>query len=206
MGCSRLSNVHARQRGYIFNRMASPMLKEKQQPANGTPHKLAGGIYAVPTAVGRGARTPPQVRAVARQRAATHVGGGIPDAPEAFCRRPSPGKTPGPGMPGPYRAAAGKPPAVRKRPRRGQDPSLRTAPSTSARTPPQVRAAARQRAATHVVGGVSDATEASRHRPFPGKPPGRACPAPTARRCGNGDKKTGAIPFPGTASVLYISI
>ena len=28
--------------------MASPMLKEKQQPANGTPHKLAGGIYAAP--------------------------------------------------------------------------------------------------------------------------------------------------------------
>ena len=101
MGCSRLSNVHARQRGYIFNRMASPMLKEKQQPANGTPHKLAGGIYAVPTAVGRGARTPPQVRAVARQRAATHVGGGVPDAPEAFCRRPSPGKLPGRACPAP---------------------------------------------------------------------------------------------------------
>ena len=63
-------------------------------------------------------------------------------------------------VPGPYRAAVGKPHAVRKRPRRGQDPSLRTAPSTSA-------------------------------------------PPPTARRCGNGDKKTEAIPFPGTASVLY---
>ena len=187
MGCSRLSNVHARQRGYIFNRMASPMLKEKQQPANGTP---------------------PQVRAATRQRAATHVGGGVPDAPETFCRRPSPGqppgracpaptarrrasplpsanarggvktppygppinecphpaassrgspskgshprrgrrprcpgnllpppipgKTSGPGMPGPYRAAVGKPHAVHKRPRRGQDLSLRTDPSTSA--------------------------------------------------------------------------
>ena len=85
-------------------------------------------------------------------------------------------------MPGPYRAAVGKPPAVRKRPRRGQDPSLRTDPSTSARTPPQVRAATRQRAATHVGGGVPDAPETSRHRPSPGKPPGRACPAPTARR------------------------
>ena len=95
---------------------------------------------------------------------------------------PIPGKTPGPGMPGPYRAAAGKPPAVRKRPRRGQDPSLRTDPSTSACTPPQVRAATRQRAATHVGGGVPDAPETSRHRPSPGKPPGRACPAPTARR------------------------
>ena len=85
-------------------------------------------------------------------------------------------------MPGPYRAAAGKPPAVRKRPRRGQDPSLRTAPSTSARTPPQVRAATRQRTATHVGGGVPDAPEAFCRRPSPGKPPGRACPAPTARR------------------------
>ena len=88
----------------------------------------------------------------------------------------------GPGMPGPYRAAVGKPHAVRKRPRRGQDPSLRTDPSTSARTPPQVRAATRQRAATHVGGGVPDAPETSHHRPSPGKTPGRACPAPTARR------------------------
>ena len=154
---------------------------------------------------------------------------------------PIPGETSGPGMPGPYRAAVGKPHAVRKRPRRGQDPSLRTAPSTSARTPPQVRAATRQRAATHVGGGVPDAPEASRHRPSPGKPPGRACPAPTARRWASpmpsinahgGVKtppyeppapstsarppyraavrerrqKTEAIPFPGTASVLYISI
>ena len=105
-----------------------------------------------------------------------------PRRPGNLPSSPIPGKTPGPGMPGPYRAAVGKPHAVRKRPRRGQDPSLRTAPSTSARTPPQVRAATRQRAATHVGGGVPDAPETSRHRPFPGKPPGRACPAPTARR------------------------
>ena len=163
-----------------------------------------------------------------------------PRRPGNLLPPPIPGKTSGPGMPGPYRAAAGKPPAVHKRPRRGQDPSLRTAPSTSARTPPQVCAATRQRAATHVGGGVTAAPETSRHRPSPGKPPGRACPAPTARRwanpmpsanasggvktppygpphqrgarpptarrCGNGDKKTEAIPFPGTASVLYISI
>ncbi len=45
---------------------------------------------------------------------------------------PIPGKTSGPGMPGPYRAAVGKPHAVHKRPRRGQDLSLRTDPSTSA--------------------------------------------------------------------------
>ena len=107
MGCSRLSNVHARQRGYIFNRMASPMLKEKQQPANGIPHKLAYGIYAAPTAltgiksVGQGARTPPQVRAATRQRAATHVGGGVHDAPETSRHRPSPGKPPGRACPAP---------------------------------------------------------------------------------------------------------
>ena len=166
-----------------------------------------------------------------RQRAATHVGGGVPDATETLPSPPIPGKTSGPGMPGPYRAAAGKPPAVRKRPRRGQDPSLRTAPSTSARTPPQVRAATRQRAATHVGGGVPDAPETFCRRPSPGKPPGRACPAPTARRwasplpsanarggvktppygpthqrvpapptarrCGNGDKKPRQSLFPG---------
>ena len=96
-----------------------------------------------------------------------------PRRPGSLLPPPIPGKTSGPGMPGPYRAAVGKPYAVRKRPRRGQDPSLQTAPSTSAHTPPQVRAAARQRAATHVGGGVPDA---------PGKSPGRACPAPTARR------------------------
>ena len=105
-----------------------------------------------------------------------------PRRPGNLLPPPIPGKTSGPGMPGPYRAAAGKPHAVRKRPRRGQDPSLRTAPSTSARPPPQVRAATRQRAATHVGGGVPDAPETSRHRSSPGKPPGRACPAPTARR------------------------
>ena len=92
---------------------------------------------------------------------------------------------------------------------------------------------------TRVGGGVHDAPETSRHRPSPGKPPGRACPAPTARRracplpfanAHGGVKtppygpphqrmpapyraavrerrqKTEAIPFPGTASVLYISI
>ena len=86
-----------------------------------------------------------------------------PRRPGNLLPPPIPGNPPGPGMPGPYRAAAGKPPAVHKRPRRGQDPSLRTDPPTSA-------------------------------------------PPPAARRGGNGDKKTEAIPFPGTASVLYISI
>ena len=247
--------------------------------AAGKPHAVRkrprrGQDPSLRTAPSTSARTPPQVRAATRQRAATHVGGGVPDAPETFCRRPFPakppgracpaptarrwaspmpsanarggvktppygpthrrvpapysdyvnyirragcphsaassrgypstgghprrgrrprrpgnlpsppipGKTSGPGMPGPDRTAAGKHPAVRKRPRRGQDPSLRTAPSTSAHTPPQVRAAARQRAATHVGGGVPDAPETFCRRPSPGKPPGRACPAPTARR------------------------
>ncbi len=108
--------------------------------------------------------------------------GRCPRRPGNLLPPPIPGKTSGPGMPGPYRAAAGKPHAVRKRPRRGQDPSLRTAPSTSARTPPQVRAATRQRAAIHVGGGVPDAPETFCRRLSPGHPPGRACPAPTARR------------------------
>ena len=149
---------------------------------------------------------------------------------------PIPGKTTGPGMPGPYRAAAGKPHAVHKRPRRGQDPSLRTDPSTSACTPPQVRAATRQRAATHVGGGVPDAPEISHPRenpragyarplprggaasPMPSVnarggvktppygPPHQRVPAPRRAAVRERRQKTEAIPFPGTASVLYISI
>ena len=60
-----------------------------------------------------------------------------PRRPGNLLPPPIPGTPPGPGMPGPYRAAVGKPHAVRKRPRRGQDPSLRTAPSTSARPLPR---------------------------------------------------------------------
>ena len=252
--------------------MASPMLKEKQQPANGTPHKLAGGIYAAPTAIGRGARPPPQVRAATRQRAAPHVGGGVPDAPETFCCRPSleppragharplprgggkapcrpqtpaegsrplptnrpinecphpaassrgypstgghprrgrrprrpgnllpppiPGKTSGPGMPGPYRAAVGKPHAVHKRPRRGQDPSPTDRPINEVPTP-TARRWASPMPSVNAHGGVKTP---------PYEPPHQRVPRPpAARRCGNGDKKTEAIPFPGTASVLYIS-
>ena len=79
-----------------------------------------------------------------------------PRRPGSLLPPPIPGKTPGPGMPGPYCAAAGKPPAVRKRPRRGQDPSLRTAPSTSARPPPR--------------GGAGTATKKPRRSLFPGLP------------------------------------
>ena len=79
-----------------------------------------------------------------------------PRRPGNLLPPPIPGTPPGPGMPGPYRAAAGMPPAVRKRPRRGQDPSLRTAPSTSARTPPR--------------GGAGTATKKPRQSLFPGLP------------------------------------
>ena len=79
-----------------------------------------------------------------------------PRRPGNLLPPPIPGKTPGPGMPGPYRAAAGKPHAVRKRPRRGQDPSLRTAPSTSARPLPR--------------GGAGTATKKPRRSLFPGLP------------------------------------
>ena len=126
-----------------FQPYGQPNVERKKQPANGIPHKLAYGIYAAPTAltgiksVGRGAHTPPQVRAATRQRAVTHVGGGVPAAPETSRHRPSPGKPPGRVCTAPTARRCGKPYAVRKRPRRGQDPSLRTAPSTSARPPPR---------------------------------------------------------------------
>ena len=161
MGCSRLSNVHARQRGYIFNRMASPVLKEKQQPANGTP---------------------PQVRAATRQRAATHVRGGVPDAPETFCRRPSPGKPPGRACPAPTARRRASPlPSI------NAHGGVKTPPyePTHQRVPTPRRKFAWPPVngqPTRVGGGVHDAPETSRHRPSPGKPPGRACPAPTARR------------------------
>ena len=168
---------------------------------------------------------------------------------------PIPGKTPGPGMPGPYRAAVGKPPAVHKRPRRGQDPCLRTDPSTSARPYRAYVNYIRREGCPHPAassrGSPSTGSHPRRGRrprrpgnlpspPIPGKTsgpgmpgpyraaagkpyavrkrprrgqdpslrtdPSTGAPPPTARRCGNGDKKTEAIPFPGTASVLYISI
>ena len=130
------------------------------------------------TAPSTSARTPPQVRA------ATTSTGSHPRR-ERRPRRPGnllspliPGKTPGPGMPAPRRATAGKPPAVRKRPRRGQDPSLRTDPSTSARTPPQVRAATRQRAVNHVGGGVPRRPGNLPSPPIPGKTSGPGMPGP----------------------------
>ena len=100
-------------------------------------------------------------------------------------------------MPGPYRAAVVKPHAVHKRPRRGQDPSLRTALSTSARPYSayvnSIRRAGCPHPAASSRGYRSTGSHPRRGRrprrpgnlpspPIPGNPPGRACPAPTARR------------------------
>ena len=112
----------------------------------------------------------------------THVGGGVHDAPETSRHCPSPGKPPGRACPAPTARRRASPlPSINAH---GgvKTPPYGLTPLTSARTPPQVRAATRPRVATHVGGGVPDAPETSRHRPSPGKPPGRACPAPTARR------------------------
>ena len=182
--------------------MGSPMLKEKKQPANGIPHKLAYGIYAAPTAltgiksVGRGARTPPQVRAAVRQRAATHVGGGVPDAPEASRHRPSPGKPPGRACPAPTARQRASPlPSANAR------GGVKTPPygPPHQRVPPSYRAYVnyiRRAGCPHPAassrGHPSTGSHPRRGRrprrpgnlPSPGKPPGRVCTAPTARRCG----------------------
>ena len=196
------------------------------------------------TSVGRGAHTPPQVRTAPRQRAATHVGGGVPDAPEAFCRRPPPGKPPGRACPAPTaRRWASPMPSINAhggvktppygRPISAYVNSIRRAgcphPAASSRGYPSTGSHPRRGRRSRRAGSLLPP-------PIPGTPPGRACPAPTARRwaslmpsinahggvktppygpphqrvprpparrCGNGDKKTEAIPFPGTASVLY---
>ena len=148
-----------------FQPYGQPNVERKKQPANGIPHKLAYGIYAAPTAltgiksVGRGAHTPPQVRAATRQRAATHVGGGVPDAPEISHPRENP------------RAGYARP-----LPRGGAASPM---PSVNAR------------------GGVKTP---------PYGPPHQRVPAPRRAAVRERRQKTEAIPFPGTASVLYISI
>ena len=136
------------------------------------------------TSVGRGAHTPPQVRAANRQRAATHVGGGVPDAPETFCRRPSPGKPPGRVCLHPTARRWASPlPSINAR--GGVKPPPYGPPHQRVPTPrrkfawPPVNGQP-----TRVGGGVHDAPETSRHRPSPGKPPGRACPLPFANAHG----------------------
>jgi len=96
-------------------------------------------------------------------------------------------------MPGPYRAAVGKPHAVYKRPRRGQDPSLRTDPSTSARTyrayVNYIRRAGCPHPAASSRGYPSTGSHPRRGRrprrpgslllsPIPGKTPGPGMPGP----------------------------
>ena len=120
-----------------------------------------------------------------------------PRRPGSHPSPPIPGKTPGPGMPGPYRAAVGKPHAVRKRPRRGQDPSLRTDPSTGARPyrayVNYIRRAGCPHPAASSRGSPSTGSHPRRGRrprrpgnlpppPISGKTPGPGMPAPTARR------------------------
>ena len=186
-----------------------------------------------------------------------------PRRPGTLPSPPIPGKTPGPGMPGPYRAAVGKPHAVRKRPRRGQDPSLRTDPSTGARAPGRhicrpysaymnnTRRAGCPHPAASSRGHPSTGSHPRRGRrprrpgslpspPIPGKTPAPGLPGPYRAAAGKPPavrkrprrgqdpslrtdpptsapppyraavrerrQKTEAIPFPGTASVLYISI
>ena len=104
-----------------------------------------------------------------------------------------PRDTPGPGMPGPYRVEVGKPHAVHKRPRRGQDLSLRTAPSTSARSSRAyvnyIRRAGCPHPAASSRGYPSTGSHPRRGRrprrpgnllppPIPGKTPGPGMPAP----------------------------
>ena len=112
---------------------------------------------------------------------------------------PIPGTPPEPGMPGPYRAAVGKPHAVHKRPRRGQDPSLRTAPSTSARPyrayVNDIRRAGCPHPAASSRGSPSTGSHPRRgrrpRRPgslpsplIPGKTPGPGMPAPRRAAAG----------------------
>ena len=176
MGCSRLSNVHARQRGYIFNRMASPMLKEKQQPANGTP---------------------PQVRAATRQRAATHVGGGVPDAPETSRHRPSPGP-PRAGHARPLPRGGGQAPCRPQTPTGGSRPLPTDRPINEC--PPPYRAYVnyiRRAGCPHPAASSRSYPSTGSHPrrgrrprrpgnlpppPISGKTPGPGMPAPTARR------------------------
>ena len=132
------------------------------------------------TSVGRGARTPPQVRAAARQRAATHVGGGVPDAPEASRHRPSPGH-PRAGHARPLPRGGGQAPCRPQTPAEGSRPLPTDRPINGCPHP-----AASSRGYPSTGGHPRRGRRPRRpgNLPSPGKPPGRVCTAPTARRCG----------------------
>ena len=142
------------------------------------------------TSVGRGARTPPQVRAATRQRAATHVGGGVPDAPETSRHRPSPG-TPRAGYARPLPRGGGQAPCRSQTPAEGSRPLPTDRPISAyvnyirgAECPhPAASSRGSPSTGSHPRRGRRPRTqEAFCRRPSPGKPPGRACPAPAARR------------------------
>ena len=166
----------------IPRKTPGPGMPGPYRAAVGKPHAVhkrprRGQDPSLRTAPSTSARTPPQVRAAPRQRASTHVGR-RPRRPGNLPSPPIPGKTSGPGMPGPYRAAVGKPHAVHKRPRRGQDPSLRTDPSTSTHTPPQVRAATTSTGSHPRRGRRPRRPGNLLPPPIPGKSPGPGMPGP----------------------------
>ena len=160
--------------------MASPMLKEKQQPVNGIPDKPPGRACPAPTArrwaspmpsinAHGGVKTPPYGRPISAY---------VNYIRRAGCPHPAASSRG-------YRSTG----SHLRRGRRPRRPGNLLPPPTPGKTPGP---------------GMPGPTEGS--RPLPTNRPINECPPPTARRCGNGDKKTEAIPFPGTASVLYISI
>ena len=120
----------------------------------------------------------------------THVGGGVPDAPETSRHRPSPGKPPGRACPAPTaRRWASPMPSINahggvKTPPYGRPistyvNSIRRAgcphPAASSRSSPSTGSHPRRGRRPRRVGNLLPP-------PNPGNPPGRACPAPTARR------------------------
>ena len=133
------------------------------------------------TSVGRGAHTPPQVRAAARQRAATHVGGGVPDAPETSRRRPSPGKPPGRACP-PLPRGGGQAPCRPQTPAEGSRPLPTDRPINEC-PPPAASSRGHTSTGSHPRRGRRPRRPGNLPPPpISGKTPGPGMPAPTARR------------------------
>ena len=136
--------------------MASPMLKEKQQPANGTP---------------------PQVRAATRQRAATHVGGGVPDAPETSRHRPSPGP-PRAGHARPLPRGGGQAPCRPQTPAEGSRPLPTNRPINEC-PPPAASSRGYPSTGSHPRRGRRPRRPGNLPSPpIPGKTPGPGMPGP----------------------------